>query len=219
MPNFQQALRNNPTRSPYDPNSETGYNVWLGESLDYNVLADAQLYDYEGLDKWFKPEVTMKLNIKPVEGLSYTQTVGFENRQWELHQFRSRYHRDELNNSRNGWAKLEFSKTEHLTSEGYFSYVRDFKGGHNINATLGYSYFERNSENFNAENYNFDVDGIKYWDLGKGTYLSDGKAGMGSGKDCLQPSVTKVLLSSPQITVGVTSGLCLLVGVYRLRNS
>ena len=183
VPNFQQALRNNPTRSPYDPNSETGYNVWLGESLDYNVLADAQLYDYEGLDKWFKPEVTMKLNIKPVEGLSYTQTVGFENRQWELHQFRSRYHRDELNNSRNGWAKLEFSKTEHLTSEGYFSYVRDFKGGHNINATLGYSYFERNSENFNAENYNFDVDGIKYWDLGKGTYLSDGKAGMGSGKD------------------------------------
>ena len=183
VPNFQQALRNNPTRSPYDPDSETGYNVWTGESLDYNVLADSKLYDYEGLDKWFKPEVTMKLNIKPVEGLSYTQTVGFENRQWELHQYRSRYHRDELNNSRNGWAKLEFSKTENLTSEGYFSYVRDFKGGHNINATLGYSYFEENGENFNAENYNFEVDGIKYWDIGKGSFLSDGKAGMGSGKN------------------------------------
>ena len=28
FPNFQQALRNNPSRSPYDPESETGYNVW-----------------------------------------------------------------------------------------------------------------------------------------------------------------------------------------------
>ena len=40
-PNFQQAMRNNPTRSPYDPDSETGYNVWINESLDYNVVADA----------------------------------------------------------------------------------------------------------------------------------------------------------------------------------
>ncbi len=183
VPNFQQALRNNPTRSPYDPDSETGYNVWLGESLDYNVLADSKLYDYEGLDKWFKPEVTMKLNIKPIAGLTYTQTVGYENRQWELHQFRSRYHRDELNNSRKGWAKLEFSKTEHVTSEGYFSYLKEFKGGHSLNATAGYSFFERNGENFYAENYNFEVEGIKYWDIGKGSFLSDGKAGMGSGKD------------------------------------
>lgn len=183
IPNFQQALRNNPTRSPYDPDSESGYNVWTGETLDYNVLANSQLYDYEGLDKWFKPEVTMKLNVKSVPGLSYTQTLGYENRQWELHQFRSKYHLDEVNNNRKGWAKLEFSKTEHLTSEGYFTYVKDFKGGHNLNAVAGYSYFERNGENFYAENYNFDVEGVRFWDLGKGTYLSDGKAGMGSGKD------------------------------------
>ena len=104
-PNFQQALRNNPTRSPYDPESETGFNVWTGENLDYNVLANAQLYDYEGLDKWFKPEVSFKLNIKAVLGLSFTQTLGYENRQWELHQFRSRYHLDEINNNRNGWAE------------------------------------------------------------------------------------------------------------------
>lgn len=182
-PNFQQALRNNPTRSPYDEESETGYNVWLNESLDYNVVADAMLSDYYGLDKWFKPEVNLKLNVKPIPGLSYQQTLGYENRQWELHQYRSRYHRDEMSNSRKGWAKMEFSKTENLTSEGYFTYIKDFKGGHNLNAVAGYSYFEKNGENFHAENYNFAVDGIKYWDLGKGSYLSDGKAGMGSGKD------------------------------------
>lgn len=181
--NFKQALYNNPTRSPYDPESPSGYNVWTGETLDYNIVADRMLTDYEGLDKWFKPEVTMKLNVKPIEGLSYTQTLGYENRQWELHQFRSRYHREEVTNNRNGWAKMDFSKTEQLTSEGYFSYVKEFKGGHNLNAVAGYSYFEKNGESFNAENFNFGVEGLKYWDLGFGSYLTDGKANMESSKN------------------------------------
>lgn len=180
--NFRQALYNNPTRSVYDPDNQTGYNVWTGEPLDFNIVADRMLTDYEGLDKWFKPEVTMKLNIKPVEGLSYTQTLGYENRQWELHEFQSRYHRDEVSNNRSGYAKLHFEKTEHLTSEGYFSYVKEFKGGHTFNAVAGYSYFEKNSEKFNMENYNFQVEGIKYWDIGKGSYLTDGKAKMMSEK-------------------------------------
>ena len=189
-PNFQQAMRNNPTRSPYDPDSETGYNVWINESLDYNVVADAMLEDYYGLDKWFKPEVNLKLNIKPVPGLNYQQVVGYENRQWELHQYWPSTHRSEIDNSRKGHAHLAFSKTENLTSEGYFSYVKDFKGGHNLNATAGYSYFEVNGENFGMDNYNFSVDGIKYWDIGQGSYLTDGKAGMSSGK-----SVTERLFS------------------------
>ena len=189
-PNFQQAMRNNPTRSPYDPDSETGYNVWINESLDYNVVADAMLEDYYGLDKWFKPEVNLKLNIKPIPGLNYQQVVGYENRQWELHQYWPSTHRSEIDNSRKGHAHLKFSKTENLTSEGYFSYVKDFKGGHNLNATAGYSYFEVNGENFGMDNYNFSVDGIKYWDIGQGSYLTDGKAGMSSGK-----SVTERLFS------------------------
>lgn len=180
--NFKQALYNNPTRSPFDPESDSGYNVWTGETLDYNIVSDRMLTDYEGLDKWFKPEVTMKLNIKPIEGLSYTQTLGYENRQWELHQFRSRYHREEVTNNRTGWAQLHFEKTEHLTSEGYFSYVKEFKGGHSLNAVAGYSYFERNAEKFDMDNYNFQVEGVKYWDIGKGSYLTDGKAKMMSEK-------------------------------------
>ena len=183
FPNFQQALRNNPTRSPYDPKSATGYNVWVNESLDYNVVADAMLEDWYGLDKWFKPEVNMKLNIKPIEGLSYQQVLGYENRQREQHIYYPRTHRTSIEESRNGDAYLGFSKTENLTSEGYFSYLKEFKGGHNLNATAGYSYFESNGESFNMQNYNFSVDGIKYWNIGEGSYLSDGKASMSSSKN------------------------------------
>ena len=183
FPNFQQALRNNPTRSPYDSKSATGYNVWVNESLDYDVVADAMLEDWYGLDKWFKPEVNMKLNIKPIEGLSYQQVLGYENRQWEQHIYYPRTHRTSIEESRNGDAYLGFSKTENLTSEGYFSYLKEFKGGHNLNATAGYSYFESNGESFNMQNYNFSVDGIKYWNIGEGSYLSDGKASMSSSKN------------------------------------
>lgn len=182
-PEFQQALRNNPTRSPYDSESETGYNVWRNESLDYNTVARVMLSDSEGLDKWFKPEVTMKLNIKPIPGLSFQQVLGYENRQWESHYFRSKYHETELDASRKGYAELGFSKTENLTSEGYFTYMKEFEGGHNLNAVAGYSYFETNGEAFSMNNANFSVDGVKFWNMGEGSYLSDGKAGMSSSKN------------------------------------
>lgn len=183
IPNFQQAMRNNPTRSPYDPKSETGYNIWLNESLDYNIIANSKLTDYQGLDKWFKPEATFKLNVKPIPGLSYQQIIGYENRQWEYHYYRSRYHRNELEESRRGTATLTFNKTENLTSEGYATYINEFNGGHALNVVAGYSYFEKNGESFSATNYDFDVDGIKYWNIGAGSYLSDGKANLSSSKD------------------------------------
>lgn len=182
VPNFTRAMGNNPTRSPYDPESSSGYNVWLNESLDYNTLANAMMKDYQGLDKWFKPEITMKLNIKPIPGLSYQQTLGYENRQWELHEYWPYNHADELDNSRKGHAALNFSKTENLTSEGYFTYITELNGGHSINAVAGYSFFEKNNESFGMDNYNFSVPGVKYWNIGEGSYLADGKASMSSSK-------------------------------------
>lgn len=181
-PNFQQALFNNPTRSPYDSNSETGYNIWQNETLDYNVVADAKLYTYEGIDKWFKPKMVLKLNIKPIPGLNFQQSLGYENRQWENHTYNPSYSRTSIEDNHTGSAYLGFSKSERITSEGYFSYANEFKK-HSISATAGYSYFEYNSDNFNMSNYNFSVDGVKFWDIGQGTGLADGKASMASGKD------------------------------------
>ena len=181
-PNFQQALFNNPTRSPYDSNSESGYNIWQNETLDYNVVADAKLYTYEGVDKWFNPKMVLKLNIKPIPGLNFQQSLGYENRQWENHTYNPSYSRTSIEDNHTGSAYLGFSKSERITSEGYFSYANEFKK-HSISATAGYSYFEYNSDNFNMSNYNFSVDGVKFWDIGQGTGLADGKASMSSGKD------------------------------------
>jgi len=189
VPNLEQALRNNPTRSPYDSTSKTGYNVWLNESLDFNTIANAALGTNDGLDKWFKPDVTLKLNILPVPGLSVQQTIAYENRQWEQHEWNSRYRANQLENGRTGWAKLSFEKSEYLTSEGYLSYVNSF-GDHTINAVAGYSYWERNKELFNMENTNFTNDLVEFWNIGEGKYLKSGEAGMKSEK-----SITERLAS------------------------
>ena len=184
-PNFAQAIRNNPTRSAYDETSNTGYNIWLYEDLQYNTIADVKLYDYYGLDQWFKPEVSAKLNILPVQGLSYTQTMGYELRQWENQTYRWSTHQDEVSVNRNGTAYQGFSKTENINAEGYFNYINSFDK-HNINATLGYSYYERNSQSFDMTNYNFPVEATALWDIGTGSYNKLGQASMNSSKDITQ---------------------------------
>lgn len=184
-PNLQQALRNNPTRSPYDPSSNTGYNVWLTESLDYNVIADSKLYDNKVYSKWFRPDATVKLNILPIPGLSLQQSVAYENLQAETHTFRSQHHRVEQEINRTGMAYLGFNKEERINTEGYASYVNSWDN-HFVNAVAGYSYYEENREGFNMANYNFTNDLIKYWDMGEGSYLRSGEADMSSSKGITQ---------------------------------
>ena len=184
-PNFAQAVRNNPTRSAYDPNSTTGYNVWINETLEYNTVANVMLYDYYGLDQWLKPEVSAKLNILPVQGLTYTQTMGYELRQWENQTYRWSTHQDEVSVNRNGTAYQGFSKTENINSEGYFNYMNSFEK-HNINATLGYSYYEYNNQNFEMTNRDFAVEGTAIWDIGTGGDLAKGAADMASSKAITQ---------------------------------
>jgi TonB-linked SusC/RagA family outer membrane protein len=185
-PSIEGIMRANPTQAVYDPDSQTGYNIWTdGDNTEMNEIGEAALRTDEGLDKWFRPDVTLKLNILPIDGLSYRQTAAYENRQWEKHFYRSMFSREELRAGRKGWAELEFSKTELLNFDGYFSYVRTF-GDHDINATAGYSYYENNSENFNAKNGNFTNDLVKFWNIGEGSYLKDGQAEMASSKGITQ---------------------------------
>jgi TonB-linked SusC/RagA family outer membrane protein len=185
-PSIEGIMRANPTQAVYDPASQTGYNIWTeGDDTEMNVIGEAALKTDGGVDKWFRPDVTLKLNILPVKGLSYIHTAAYENRQWEYHYYRSMFTREEQRAGRKGWAKMEFSKTELLNTDGYLSYIRAF-GDHSINATAGYSYFEQNNDNFNAENGNFTNDLVMFWNLGEGSRLKDGLAAMSSSKGITQ---------------------------------
>ena len=147
-PSIEGIMRANPTQAVRDPNSQTGWNIWTtGDNTEMNEIGEAALKTDEGVDKWFRPDVSLKLNILPVEGLSYQHTFAYENRQWERHYYRSMFSREELRAGRKGWAEMEFSKTELFNTDGYLSYLNEF-GPHTVNAVAGYSYFERNGDNF-----------------------------------------------------------------------
>ncbi len=187
-PDLRILLRANPTQPVYDPDSPTGWNIYKSgadsNNDDSNAIGDAALKIREGVDKWFRPDISIKVNIKPIRGLSYRQTAAYENRQWEGHEYDPSTVLGELNQGRKGRAHLAFSKTELLNADGYFSYINDFNG-HSLNATLGYSYYERNGENFNMTNYDFSNDGVGFWDIGEGSWLNSStrNPGMSSGKN------------------------------------
>jgi TonB-linked SusC/RagA family outer membrane protein len=166
---------NNPTQSPYDgyPSDSWPYTVSMVAAR--NPLYDAKNITDNGVDKWFRPDVEVKLNILPVKGLSYIQTFGYENRQWEGKRYEPSYlQRGEwVNRSGLGTAQIEFDKTEQVNSEGYFSYVNSAGENHKINAVAGFSYFEKNREKYRMKNYGFDFDPVGVWNMGSGSYLNN----------------------------------------------
>jgi TonB-linked SusC/RagA family outer membrane protein len=198
---YRQALRNQSTpgvgallgMNPTKPNVYPDATLWphqsgLGET---NTVAESKLITNKGLDKWFRPDAELKLNILPVEGLSYHQTLGYENRQWEGQNYQpsSIAVTEGQNRSGKGTAELKFDKTDLINADGYFAYVRNVKD-HFINASVGYSYFEQNGEMFRLKNYGFAVDAVEMWDIGNGSGLTDPgfayKAELGSSKQVTQ---------------------------------
>jgi len=181
-PSFDQALKANPTRPVYnqeDP-SGTGYNIWLGGWEDFNALAESNLTNNRGIDKWLNGDVTFKLNLTPE--LTAQATIGYQNWQNEGREYRSRWTKEEQEAKRTGRGYMAFDKREDISFDAYANYIKDFNG-HAINATAGYSFFETNREYWNMENFNFPVDAIDVWDMSSGTFLSDGAGKMKSGKN------------------------------------
>jgi TonB-linked SusC/RagA family outer membrane protein len=180
---YRQAHRNqstpgvpftaNPTHDPYNPDQ---WNTGTGSSVgERNSITDAKAKTDKGLDKWFRPDVELKLNILPVEGLSYTQTLGYENRQWEHQLYEPSYIPlgEWINRSGKGTAEIGFSKTELMNVDGYFSLVRQLNEDSYLNVSAGYNYFEQNGEDYSMRNYGFSVDGVGVWDMASGSYLKN----------------------------------------------
>lgn len=177
---FDMALKMNPTEHVYDSTSETGYNVLVGGSEYYNPLAEVMLKQADNVDKWLKADATVKLNLPA--GFSAQATLGWEDRQYQQTHYTSALHRTSLNGSYKGRGFHAYSKTVNVSFEPTINFMRVFADDHTVSAVAGYSYWENNSENFNMTNYDFPVDGVGAWDMGTGSWLSDGKAAMSSHK-------------------------------------
>lgn len=177
---YNAAMKLNPTLSPFDPESASGYNLNDFKGDDFNPLADVMLRTRGGTDKWLLADATLKIN--PMPGLSVQATGGYDSRQWQETQYLSANHRESDQGGYRGRGYHSFSKTNIATFESYASYLKEI-GKHRFNAVGGYSFYERNAESFNMTNNDFPVEGTGAWDMQSGNYLSDGKAKMESSKD------------------------------------
>lgn len=177
---YNMAMKLNPTQTPYDPTQSHGYNVWTGGWEYYNPVADINLQQNNGKDKWLLTDATVKLNI--FKFLNTQATIGYQGREWQQYRYVSSQHKASLDNSRAGEAYHGFSKNDDLVFEWLVNFDKTI-GQHTIKAVGGYSFQQFNGENFNMTNYNFPVDGVGAWDIGKGTYLSEGRAEMNSYKE------------------------------------
>ncbi len=188
----KQATTMNPTIPVMDPDDPTSYNVnKYGAGSDwYNPVADVMLRSNNGKDQWLLGTFTLKANIW--DGLNINASANVDRRQWYNVKYEDAKHLNSLTNGRNGYAYHYFSKTNNVSYDAYLSYLKEFGENreHRVDATAGWSFWDSGSENFSAENSNFSVNGIGPWNLGEGTYLKDGLAGMSSNK-----STTNRLLS------------------------
>lgn len=178
--NFGAAMKMNPTEPVYDDDNPSGYNIIIGGDYYYNPVADVMLKQRDKIDKWILGDVNLKVNLP--FGLNAQVTAGWQDRQMQATNYTSSYHRTSIEKGRNGEGYHEFSKTVDLSIEPTLNFDRTFAGEHTVNAVLGYSFFEQNSENFHMSNYNFPVDGTGAWDMGSGDWLQKGQASMDSYK-------------------------------------
>ena len=180
---FKMAHGLNPTIPLYDPENPSDYNV-VGNGISgtsFNPVADIMLRTKNGKDQWLLADATVKINL--MKGLSLQGTVGIDKRQYQEYTYVSHDHKESIDNSRRGGASHKFSKDNRVSVEAYANYHRTFAEDHTLDVVAGYSLWQAEGESFSMSNYDFPVDGVGPWDMGVGSYLTDGRASMDSSKD------------------------------------
>ncbi|MDE6610813.1 MAG: SusC/RagA family TonB-linked outer membrane protein, partial [Muribaculaceae bacterium] len=186
------AMRYNPTiplMSPSDPNK---YNVTEDGAMASSGTPVANImHSYNnGKDQWLLGTFTLKARL--YDGLSLNASANVDRRQYQGVSYEDFEHINSIKENKQGYAYHTFNKTNNISYDAYLSYLKEFGENreHRIDATAGWSYWEHGNESFSANNADFSVNGIGPWNLGEGSFLKDGNAGMSSGK-----SVRERLLS------------------------
>ena len=177
---FMMALKLNPTIPVYDSNSTSGYNVITGGWEEWNPVADSKLMtdrsDYRNL----MASLTTQLKITPY--LNTSLTIATKNNDERYIYWRSAQHKASQDANVRGFAKMENKKWNDVSLDWLFDFNKSF-GDHNLKAVGGYSFQEFNYDGFYAENQDFPVDGVQWWDMNSGSYLTEGRANLGSYKN------------------------------------
>ena len=175
---YLQALMRNPTEPIY--NADGTYYENFGVNYYYNPVGMIKEKSGEYKGEWTR--ITGDITLEPIKGWETKLLLATRESNYHNEGYYSSEYFSQKSQYRTGYAYHSFdgSRTDELELTSRY---RNNWDKHRFEALVGYSYKKTTNEGFNANNYNFATDFFKYNNLGMGTALKEGKAGMGSYKN------------------------------------
>lgn len=174
---YLQAIMRNPTEPIF---AEDGtYYENFGVNYYYNPVS--MIKNLEGEYKSETTRMSGDLTVEPIKGWQ-TKILYSTNRTNDNNQY---YYNSEYFSQKSqyftgsGGQSHSNSQSDLLEVTSNYRATWDLK--HRFDALIGYSWQKNSYSNFWASNYNFPTDYFGYNNLGAGTALVNGKAGIGSG--------------------------------------
>lgn len=172
---YSNAVMRNPTEPIY---AEDGTYYENFGAIDYfNPVGIIK--ESKGNTKHEMTRLTGNITFEPIKGWQTNLMLSTERYNEHTEGYRTSQHYSQRSQGRTGYAYHNYYYGETNNLELTSTYRKHW-GEHRLEALIGYSYLEDNWEQFNANNYNFINDFFQYNNLGLGTALKEGKAGMGS---------------------------------------
>ena len=172
---YRQAIARNPTAPIY--NEDGSYNEDFGVSYYYNPVG--MLEERLGNYTYEETRATGNITFEPIKGwqtnlMLATSRFGAHDKGYNT----SEYFGSELGGY-NGYAyhTNDDTRTDNLEITSKYDFT---KGKHRMNALVGYSYQYYKYERNYSSNYDFPNDFFLWNNMASGTYLKEGKAGLGS---------------------------------------
>ena len=179
---FDTALSMNPTMPVY--NEDGSFFQPTSPTSARNPLEAMTNLDSDGHRAYLLGSTSAKWNILTRDNQQLSTTLTYT---LDYNDYKSNYY-SPINSGESYWnglagsANMNYNKYQTSHLEWLFNYNL-YLQDHSIQTVAGYSYEQYDHEGFGANNANFAYDKVSYNDLGAGTWLKDGKAGMWSYKE------------------------------------
>ncbi len=178
---FDTALSMNPTMPLYDDNGN--YYQPTSPTGARNPVAELTDIDNNGQRMYVLGTAEAKLNILRSERQSLNTSLSYSLHYNDLkqHYFTPSTSGESYQYGYKGRAEVTYQKWYTQRLEWLGNYSLDLND-HSIKAVGGYTYEESRWERVQASNSDFAYDNLKWHDIGSGSFLKEGKAGMNTGQ-------------------------------------
>ncbi|GET35181.1 SusC/RagA family TonB-linked outer membrane protein [Prolixibacter bellariivorans] len=174
---WEAAARANPTNPMYNPDG-TFYEDMASDENKY-----ARLHQQKNKRLQETTSLDAKVILEPLTDLKLSAFVSIQRDNYNNNVYYDKNSRVSVNSyNGDGYAYKSSYVNTQQAFEPTVEYTTVLSDRHRFNAVGGYSYRYRVEESFDASNKGFLNDASQENDLGAGSYLVDGKAGMGSYK-------------------------------------